>query len=272
MKTGYRLLFLCIAIFSMQLSVGQVGVGTTIVNSGIEFQLESDSKGLLIPQVALGSINDIVTITPSTVEGLMVYNTTSAGIGTTAVYEGYYFWDGALWKRLFTEGYSEQFMQETPVSTSDQSTIHAVPDLQQTLDLPFAGIYQVYITSYYACGNRTGSRDAVGYGEVFVEVDGNKEANAFITSSSKRYSGGSFNKLAQQATIIFNIELSKGVHTFNVMVQEWENINTASGDGYFGRNTSAFAGNIGPDGTNGNADDYDDGQRSTMTITLVTQY
>ena len=53
-------------------------------------------KGFLMPRIALLSITDVVTI-PSPANSLMVFNTTAASSGTSAVYPGYYYYDGTVW-------------------------------------------------------------------------------------------------------------------------------------------------------------------------------
>ena len=55
-------------------------------------------KGFLGPQVALSG-NDDATTVPSPAIGLMVFNTTAAGTGATAVSVGYYYFDGT-WKQM----------------------------------------------------------------------------------------------------------------------------------------------------------------------------
>jgi hypothetical protein len=76
----------------------QVGIGTTNIQNGVALQIESTSKGLLIPRVALQSRNNEAPITPSPIAtGLMVYNTATAGAGVNAVTPGFYYWNGNLW-------------------------------------------------------------------------------------------------------------------------------------------------------------------------------
>jgi hypothetical protein len=246
-------------------SLAQIGVGTQIIKNDIALQLESNDKGLLIPKVNLTGKDDIVTISPSSVEGLLVYNTSNTGIGNLAVNEGFYFWDGNLWQRMYNGGYSEHFMQTSSVTALNQTTIYPLTNLSKTLTLPYTGVYQVYVTAYYAMGNREDDNnfDATGYCEISLLVDGEKKANSFITSSSKRTEGGTFNKLAQQSTIVFNIDLEKGDHTFVVSAQEWINKNTENDDAYWGRNTSGFAGN-----NSGN----NNGQRATLTVSLLRAF
>ena len=56
-------------------------------------------KGFLGPQVTLSGTADATTV-PSPATGLMVYNTTAAGSGTTAVVAGYYYFNGTQWVQM----------------------------------------------------------------------------------------------------------------------------------------------------------------------------
>tara|TARA_R110000850_G_scaffold182360_1_gene307832 strand:- start:94797 stop:97034 length:2238 start_codon:yes stop_codon:yes gene_type:complete len=78
----------------------QVGIGTTNPASGSMLDIESTDKGILIPRVTLTGTNDVTTVTPAASYGLLVFNTATAGAGTTAVTEGFYYWDGTQWVRI----------------------------------------------------------------------------------------------------------------------------------------------------------------------------
>jgi hypothetical protein len=65
------------------------------LNTGNTFTNPS-GKGLLIPNVALTATNASNPVT-SPVTSLLVYNTATASSGSTAVFPGYYYWDGAKW-------------------------------------------------------------------------------------------------------------------------------------------------------------------------------
>ena len=77
----------------------QVGIGTTNPASSSQLEISSNSKGLLIPRVALTSINSASPIT-SPATSLLVYNTATAGTIPNNVTPGYYFWNGSSWQRL----------------------------------------------------------------------------------------------------------------------------------------------------------------------------
>ncbi len=58
-----------------------------------------NGKGLLIPNVALTATNASNPVT-SPATSLLVYNTATAGAGSTAVSPGYYYWNGTRWIAL----------------------------------------------------------------------------------------------------------------------------------------------------------------------------
>jgi hypothetical protein len=98
-----KLFILCISsILFFTSSFGQVGIN----NDGSKPQgsamldVNSSSKGLLIPRVALTSTDDAATITSPAVS-LLIYNTATTA-GTASVTPGYYYWSGSVWLRLST--------------------------------------------------------------------------------------------------------------------------------------------------------------------------
>lgn len=79
----------------------QVGIGTANIQNGVALQMESNSKGLLIPRVPLQAKNVQAPIAPSPIAiGVMVYNTANAGTGVNSVSPGFYYWNGSLWTSL----------------------------------------------------------------------------------------------------------------------------------------------------------------------------
>lgn len=77
----------------------QVGIGTTTPDSSAILDINSSSRGVLIPRIALTGTNDISTISlPS--ESLLIYNTATAGAAPDNVDPGFYYWDGINWVRI----------------------------------------------------------------------------------------------------------------------------------------------------------------------------
>ncbi|WP_143065598.1 hypothetical protein [Flavobacterium urocaniciphilum] len=88
-------------LFTINCMLGQVGIGTTAIENGVELQIESNNRGLLIPRVALTSTLLELPVGPSPIAtGILVYNTATAGIGVTGVTPGFYYWSGSSWIAL----------------------------------------------------------------------------------------------------------------------------------------------------------------------------
>jgi len=92
--------FLLFAIFFIpSIIIAQIGIGTTNVDASAKLQIDSENKGFLQPRVTLTGTTDASTIaSPAT--GLMVYNTATAGNGSTAVTPGIYYYTGTTWQRV----------------------------------------------------------------------------------------------------------------------------------------------------------------------------
>ncbi|WP_264558501.1 hypothetical protein [Flavobacterium sp. N2270] len=93
-----------LVLFSLLFSItffAQVGIGTTNILNGVELQIESSSRGLLIPRVALTSTIIQAPVGPAPIAtGVLVYNTNINGVGATAVSPGFYYWSGTEWVAL----------------------------------------------------------------------------------------------------------------------------------------------------------------------------
>ena len=87
--------------------IAQVGIGTTgIENASAKLEVKASNQGFLPPRVALQGTDDASLSTPSIASpatGLLVYNTATAGTGTTAVTPGFYFYDGSRWQRIINQ-------------------------------------------------------------------------------------------------------------------------------------------------------------------------
>lgn len=101
------ILLAILLILSLHITIAQnVGINATGTAPNASAMLDVDvsslgataKKGMLMPRVALTSITDAVTI-PSPATSLFIYNTATAGTGTTQVSPGFYYWDGSKWVR-----------------------------------------------------------------------------------------------------------------------------------------------------------------------------
>lgn len=94
------ILFLSTYNFAQQ-NVSISDISTTPHASSV-LDVSSSTKGLLIPRVALTSINVSTPIGSAPLTSLLVYNTATAGTAPNNVTPGYYYWDGTKWCRFDT--------------------------------------------------------------------------------------------------------------------------------------------------------------------------
>ena len=100
-KIMMKSISICLFLVSM-VGYSQVRIGNTtaLPDGSALLDVIAANKGLLLPRVALGSTDDILTI-PSPANGLMVYNTAAAGIGNKAVKPNLiYTWKVNKWESL----------------------------------------------------------------------------------------------------------------------------------------------------------------------------
>lgn len=94
MKNNVSVLILLI-LSSLSILQAQVGIGTTNPDLSSVLDVNSVSKGMLIPRVSLSGTTDITTII-NPANSLLVYNTATT-TGTNAVIPSFYYWDGSEW-------------------------------------------------------------------------------------------------------------------------------------------------------------------------------
>jgi len=98
MKRGMKkLIFTLILTVPGLLSLGQTKIGNNpeSINEGAILELESSSKGLLIPRVSLSAKN-LWTLDGTPVNGMLIYNTSETPES------GFYYWDSG-WMRLIND-------------------------------------------------------------------------------------------------------------------------------------------------------------------------
>tara|TARA_Y100000589_G_scaffold253671_1_gene242416 strand:- start:19050 stop:20507 length:1458 start_codon:yes stop_codon:yes gene_type:complete len=82
------------ASFAQNIGINATGAAP---NASAMLDVSATNKGVLIPRVALSSTTSNAPIGGGVATSLLVYNTATAGSGATAVYPGYYYWDGSKW-------------------------------------------------------------------------------------------------------------------------------------------------------------------------------
>lgn len=87
--------------FGQNVAINSTGAAA---NASAALDVDMANKGILIPRVALTTTTAYAPVTGAATTSLMVYNTATAGAGSTAVTPGYYYWDGSKWVRLLGTG------------------------------------------------------------------------------------------------------------------------------------------------------------------------
>jgi len=118
-------------------SSGNVGIGTTAPHPAAILELQASDKGFLPTRVALSSAISWWPLVGSSVDGMLVYNTATAGSGANAVSPGYYYWYAGRWRRLTGNAYAGA-IQGTLASGAQNltSNCYTYQYLNSYIDLP----------------------------------------------------------------------------------------------------------------------------------------
>jgi len=131
---------------------GSVGIGTTSPHPGARLHVTgTGSQGVLLPQVALTSATSWPPVAGTATDGMLVYNTATAGSGVNAVSPGYYYWRQNRWRRFYENAYAGAIFGT--LSTTSNSLTTIFPNWQYMnayIDLP-PGRWIVFITQLIYC-------------------------------------------------------------------------------------------------------------------------
>jgi hypothetical protein len=90
---NFKILLIILTLAVMNSIYAQTGIGTNTPDASAKLEIASSNKGFLPPRVALTATNSTSPIT-NPANGLMVFNTVTAGTNPYQVVPGYYYWDG----------------------------------------------------------------------------------------------------------------------------------------------------------------------------------
>ena len=100
---GYKIYLLLVFSCLSFITQAQTGIGTTTPDASAKLEVSATNKGFLPPRVALTATN-VASPISNPANGLMVFNTVTAGTNPFQVVPGYYYWDatGLKWVSLST--------------------------------------------------------------------------------------------------------------------------------------------------------------------------
>ncbi|GEQ87188.1 hypothetical protein ULMS_26960 [Patiriisocius marinistellae] len=244
--------------------------------------ISSNNKGFLPPRISLTGINDTSTISANT-EGMLVYNINNSPSGINEVRKGYYYWDGGIWRRLRTDGYSKKFVQSESIRASNNASNYVtLPNLDQNITPAVSGTYQIIVNAYYAVEKPTGTtnvrakdrngrnlnvyttqrNNSAGQGSVrLLQNNTTPLGEKYVASYGMTFPDGTqFWAHGQSLVLVENVFLTAGTtYNFKVQGREWSRYNSIDA-GIFGWETNGHLGNVG-----GTAK----AQHGDMTITLI---
>ncbi|WP_449398036.1 hypothetical protein [Chryseobacterium wanjuense] len=146
----------------------QIGIGTNAILPGVQLQVENSSKGVLLPRVSLTSTTSFSPITGTPANSLMVYNTNTAGTGSTAVSPGFYYWStsGSNWVRI-----QQKSANETALF-SNQNTSTNLNSSSGTFTDLFANVrFNSNPALYQKVDNTTLKINETGYYKITLNLD-----------------------------------------------------------------------------------------------------
>ena len=144
MKIIFMITFTGFCLLSL-FTVAQVKIGeNSAPDASAILEIKSTNTGFLPPRITLTAKNVAAPVT-SPVEGLMVYNTATAGAYPTNVVPGLYYWTGTIWQTLHPR---PQLVYSAPTSFTDitvpcasATVYYSVPGFSYTA--PEAGVYHL---------------------------------------------------------------------------------------------------------------------------------
>ncbi len=148
------------------LSNAQVGIGTISPNASAKLEISSSDKGFLPPRVVL-TANNLAGPISSPATGLLIYNSATAGSGSTKVTPGYYYYDGSNWQRFESQPQSTKTIACKVEASGIISSVFTGITCNHT---PGTGVYTIMLptTPTYCYPTATISESAPG--SVTVEV------------------------------------------------------------------------------------------------------
>ena len=164
--------------------MAQTGIGTTSPDASAKLEVASSNKGFLPPRVALTATNSASPVS-NPANGLMVFNTVTAGTSPFQVVPGYYYWDGtgAKWVSLSTTVGNVQ-NQAIYRSTANTNTGSAVTTWASRFNNIAAGDLSVSAGTTFALSNGIYK---IQWGLPF------QQANTYNAMSLQEFSNGTWN-------------------------------------------------------------------------------
>ncbi|WP_028377397.1 hypothetical protein [Leeuwenhoekiella sp. MAR_2009_132] len=189
------LILLLLLTFSHAL-IAQVGIGT--VDPEARLDIVSTNSGILIPRVALTSINDVATIINPAGGALavstLVYNNGTGGLTP----QGYYYWQNNQWNQIASTNQKQVHFGKILVSASGVINVAGVGFSPKSVEFVAINRIQGYNGTYRADGNNTNDiRMAGGMTVGYAQNNGTSIDQQVISNG---FNGSSINNIGTFAS------------------------------------------------------------------------
>lgn len=122
-----------------------VSVGGKVpVNSSAQLALLDPNKAILLNRVALTGLRDITTI-PNPSEGMLVYNTSTAGSFPDNITPGYHYFDGAVWYKWMYGKVGSELSQHDLLENCSSGPVVGLNDVNAPMSATLANFGTIQI-------------------------------------------------------------------------------------------------------------------------------
>jgi hypothetical protein len=199
------LLFICLFLLnSLLVSLhAQVKIGDNpgTINTNSLLEMESTSKGLLAPRVALSNVNTASPLTAPIPAGMIVYS--SGGVVT----DGFYFWNGTKWLAV--------------QSTANTRNNYVLVKSSADLPAPVSGVITLAAgTTYEINGTVTLTSKINLNGCYLIGEDANNDKLVYTPTSGELFTGTKGGTI-KMLTLVAN---TTGAKLFNLDLASTENL------------------------------------------------
>lgn len=202
-----RIFFLVLVLFSITAKAQGIGIGTSQVESGVVLKLESENKGITVPNVSLEAKNVQSPIVGQLVTGVLLYNTSDSGVGANTVKPGFYVWNSessGSWEPLSSAviHYSCKFTNKDtitdfntgstpkPLNIFDKEVYNENTDLYKVLNNSAINIKDTGLYKLTLVLDMDGDSDRDLFG-IDIYVNGQKTPETFYVATVDQATGSS---------------------------------------------------------------------------------
>lgn len=190
-----KILIATLVVFTIHIgNAQQVGINTSTPHESAILDINSTSKGVLLPKVDLSTNTDTATITGTPAPGLVVYNLGTNGLN----YTGYVYWTGTQWLTLADKQTSDGAITtlDCANATLDDASYTNGTTYSGTLTIPYSGgdggVYpsQTIGPINGLTGTLTSGNFEVGDGNIVYSITGTPTLTSPATTSFTITIGG----------------------------------------------------------------------------------